>query len=124
MTFRRLLVAVQLVAFLGGAGEAWLFRCGGDRLVRTRCCCPEGKPAPIPTIETGTCCSLERGAPAREAAACPAPPDRTNDEAAPAVVVAILASPPRPRLAAPARTRSLGPPGPPTLLDQRTAFLL
>src|SRR5262249_37566301 len=123
MTLRRLLVAVQLLAFVGGAGEAWLFRCSADRLVRERCCCPPEKAAPMPTVETGSCCSLERGAPPREAAACPPAPDRL-DEAAPAIAVTRIDLPARPRLAAAPRARSLGPPGSPTLLDQRTAFLL
>lgn len=122
MGLRRLVIVVQLVAFLGGAGEAWLFRCGGDRLVRTRCCCPEEKPAPFPTVETGSCCSIERGAPAREAATCSAP--EKLDEIYVATTVTILDAPPRPRLTAAPRARSLGPPGTPSLLDQRTAFLL
>jgi len=122
MGLRRLIVVVQLVAFVAGAGEAWLFRCGADRLVRARCCCPEERPAPFATVETGSCCSLERGAPAREAATCPAP-DRL-DQVSVAAAVAILVAPPRlPHAAAP-RARSLGPPGAPSLLDQRTAFLL
>ena len=119
---RRVLVVIQLVALLSGAGEAWLFRCGGDRLVRARCCCPDEKPADFPTVETGSCCSLERGAPAREEATCPAP--ERVDEVSIATAVAVDARPPAPRLAATPRARSLGPPGPPSLLDQRTAFLL
>jgi len=120
---RRLLVAIQLVALLSGAGEVWLFRCGGDRLVRARCCCPDEKPAELPTVDTGSCCSLERGAPAREEATCPAP--ERHDEIAVATTVVALAARPRPRLAAAAsRARSIGPPDTPSLLDQRTAFLL
>jgi hypothetical protein len=119
---RRLLVAILLAAFLGGAGEAWLFRCRGDRLVRARCCCPDEKPADFPTVDTGSCCSLERGAPAREEATCPAP--ERHDEIAVATTV-VTPAPPRPRLAAAApRARSIGPPDTPSLLDQRTAFLL
>ena len=123
-----MMIVPFLVVLVAGSAQA-LYRCGGDRVARPECCCPEAvesAPAPVTAVVSGACCcSIETVAAAPvEIRALANGFESVKTFPAALVVISHVTGLSASRLAARASARSPRPPDPSTLLALKTSFLL
>jgi hypothetical protein len=123
-----LTIVPLLLAWVAGNGQA-LYRCGGDRVARPECCCPEAvesTPVPVTAVVSGACCcGIEPVAAAPvEVRALANGFESVKTFPAALVVISDVMGLSASRLAARASARSPRPPDPSTLLALKTSFLL
>jgi hypothetical protein len=113
-----------LITLVTGNAQA-LYRCGGDRVARSECCCPKSPPTPVTSVVSDACCCSVETASALPVEAR-AQADRFESVTtfpSPVGVLSHVAAFSASRMVARLEPRSPRPADPSTLLALKTSFL-